>query len=326
MSVNIAIIGAGNIGSRHLQSLQKVDLNLNIMVIDPDSKSLGISKKRFSQVKSSKTKKTVSYNQRIDSIKNKVDLAIVATNADIRRNVIEQIIQKVSVKYFILEKVVFQSNKDFKDIITLFKKNKIKAWVNCTRRIMPLYTKIMEKLSGTGRVFMSVEGGGWSMSCNGIHFIDLFSFITNNNKLSLDGSRLGISSFKNKRGDYIECNGMLTGSLTDGSVLNLIEYPDSKYSTIIIINGSKSRYIIFESMGTVIEAHKENNFNWQNNSFQKIVISNVMNSQVQKIINTGNCDLTTLEDSFLLHKPLLKSFTDQIFKQHGISYKKCPIT
>ena len=48
---NLAIIGSGNIGSRHLQGLSKSKYKSIIHVIDPSLHSLEISRKRISNLK-----------------------------------------------------------------------------------------------------------------------------------------------------------------------------------------------------------------------------------------------------------------------------------
>ena len=53
---NIALIGAGNIGSRHLQALAKSKLKLNLFIIDTNNKSLTLSKSRYELLNKKKEK------------------------------------------------------------------------------------------------------------------------------------------------------------------------------------------------------------------------------------------------------------------------------
>ena len=86
---NVVLIGAGNIGSRHLQGLAKVKFPLNITVIDPFEQSLKIAEERFYQIKT-KIKHSINFSQSIKNAPNQMDLAIIATSSNIRRNVIEE--------------------------------------------------------------------------------------------------------------------------------------------------------------------------------------------------------------------------------------------
>jgi len=48
---------------------------------------------------------------------------------------------------------------------------------------------------------------------------------------------------------------------------------------------------------------------------------------VKHILNTGTCELTTMEESFLLHRPLLTvlRFSKHFMKIIGKEYSKYPI-
>ena len=46
---NIAIIGAGQLGSRHLQGLKKAQLPMNIFVLDASEESLTICEQRYNE-------------------------------------------------------------------------------------------------------------------------------------------------------------------------------------------------------------------------------------------------------------------------------------
>jgi predicted dehydrogenase len=48
---SIVIIGAGQLGSRHLQALRLIDEPIRIQVVDPSHESLKVAEERFNQVK-----------------------------------------------------------------------------------------------------------------------------------------------------------------------------------------------------------------------------------------------------------------------------------
>ena len=52
--INIAVIGAGQIGSRHLQALSQLNRLTNIQIVDPDYKSLERAREIFLQVQKNK--------------------------------------------------------------------------------------------------------------------------------------------------------------------------------------------------------------------------------------------------------------------------------
>ena len=133
MKYNIALIGAGELGSRHLQGLANASNQFQISVIDPNKNSLRVAKNRLNEASKLSIPK-VSYYDSIDSLPEAIDLVIIATNAKVRRDIIKNLIDKSSIKYLILEKVVFQRSNDFNLIKNLLNEKNVKTWVNCARR------------------------------------------------------------------------------------------------------------------------------------------------------------------------------------------------
>jgi len=67
--MNIIIIGCGQIGSRHIQSLSNLEYPLNIQLVDPSKDSLRIAKNRFFEVCNNKdNSKFIKLYQNIDEI------------------------------------------------------------------------------------------------------------------------------------------------------------------------------------------------------------------------------------------------------------------
>jgi threonine dehydrogenase-like Zn-dependent dehydrogenase len=107
----ILIIGAGQLGSRHLQALSSVANPLTIDVIDPNGDSLAIAKERFEAMPNNHSH-SIQYHTEIPGHLT-VDIAIIASGAKVRRKIIEQLLASNSVKYFILEKILFSSREDY---------------------------------------------------------------------------------------------------------------------------------------------------------------------------------------------------------------------
>ena len=80
------VVGAGQIGKRHIQSLCFMESKLNIDVIDPSIESLNTVKKLiFDGVDMKLENKSLNYFQSMDNLKIKYDFAIIATTSDIRK-------------------------------------------------------------------------------------------------------------------------------------------------------------------------------------------------------------------------------------------------
>ena len=143
---NIAVIGAGQLGSRHLQGLANSSKQFNIYLVDTSEKALAIAQQRFEEVSNSDNS-SVFYHQNISALPEKINVSIVATTANVRRMVVEELLAKCSIKYLIFEKVVFQKSEDFLPILKLLRAKEVIAWVNCARRSYPFYNRLKKKLN-----------------------------------------------------------------------------------------------------------------------------------------------------------------------------------
>ena len=166
---NICIIGAGQIGSRHLQALKSVKVPLNIRVIDLYSSSLDTARERYDSLKI-KNPHIITYSQKID-IDKPLDIAIIATSSNVRRKVIEELFSKTKVKYMILEKILFNNLDDYESVSDLLKKSKCKCFVDMSMRTMPFYNSLKKEFDKKSIIF-SVSGSAYGLVTNAIHYID----------------------------------------------------------------------------------------------------------------------------------------------------------
>ena len=141
MSATILIAGAGKLGSRYLQGMANCKNTLDIYVFDISEQSLQIAKKCWEQVfyktsnyKSDNVTEPViqhktTFLTSFEKIPKNINIAVVATNADVRPRVIKQILTKNEVSYWILEKVLSQSVFELDEILSLTK-NATGTWTN----------------------------------------------------------------------------------------------------------------------------------------------------------------------------------------------------
>ena len=165
----------------------------------------------------------MEYLDSLEEFDEPVELAIIATNADVRRNVIEELVSNSRVKYLILEKVVFQSVADFKVVMSLLKKNNIKVWVNCSRRMFPFFRELKKRTVNAPQVSLTVVGSHWGMGCNTIHMLDLLAFLTEQTKFEVDASNLDQQVYETKRKGFIEFGGELKAESKRGDILKLVD-------------------------------------------------------------------------------------------------------
>jgi len=113
---NVVIVGAGQLGSRHLQALAAVDIPMQIYVIDPSEDSLSVAVERFNAVNTKRQSSLTTYST-YESLPEHLDLAIISTSANVRLHVIQTLIEKCTITNGFLEKVLFQNLNEYKRAI-----------------------------------------------------------------------------------------------------------------------------------------------------------------------------------------------------------------
>lgn len=322
----IVIVGAGQIGSRHLQALAKVDFSISIWVLDPSEDSLRRSKERYEEITSSGKVTAIEFSQNMDFLPPEVDLCIVATAANVRAKVIKEIITRSKIKYFLLEKVLFQSLAEYREISSLFKANKIKSWVNCPRRIMPFYKNLKDIFSKDKIIFLTVSGGQWGLGSNLIHYLDYFSYLTSKSAFKLKRFTLDPKTFSSKRPGFNELSGSFFAGDPGGSQMMLFSNADSSAPTIETIQGDSAYVIIDDQNKKVTVAREENNWQPETKDFFIPFQSDLTQQVVKEILTTGTCGLTDFNDSSKLHQFFLKELIKHQKKINPDNYKSCNIT
>ena len=295
---NIALIGAGQLGSRHLQALASVKQPIKIQVIDPFAESLKVAETRFNEVNKN-FHGSVSFHTELSFLEKNIDVAIIATNSKVRRTVIEALIQNSSVKNLVLEKFLFVREPDYAAVGKLLTDNKINAWVNCARRMQDDYQNLQNEL--TGPIHFTATGNNWGLGCNGIHMLDLFAFITKSNDIVLSNNLIDNKIIESKRSGYIEFTGTISGHTKKDS-FNITSFTENASPFLITINTPVARYSIQEGAKPVMRVSRiENDWKWEEKNFNMLIQSQMTNLLVDELLEKGTCRLTSYEESARLH-------------------------
>ncbi|MET3697639.1 oxidoreductase family protein [Bacillus oleivorans] len=328
MNFNIAIIGVGNLGRRHLESLVRLKYRSNIYVIDPNQQSLEASKIHYdSALNEHESIHLVRYSTFINDLPKDLDFVIVATNSNVRENVIEELISKVKIKYFILEKFLFPEMKSYNNIQTLIEKNNVKCWVNCGRRTYQLYQEIKRIVENSRRIRIQVRGSNWGLGCNSIHFLDLIAFLTNENNFELQNSQLDKEIINSKRPGFIEFTGSIIGNTLNNRVQ--FEFSSFNYGSMplkIMIDSELARIWIKESTGETIFSIRENQWVNRDKEYKIPKQSEMTHSIIEQIISYEECNLPTFQESSHLHKLLLQTFLNHLNENCNDEVNECLIT
>jgi hypothetical protein len=321
----IALIGAGQLGSRHLQGLAKSTIDISIEVVEPYAKSREVAKQRYEEIEKNPKIDHIDFFESIDELSDTLNVVIIATNADIRSKIIRELLSKKEVKSLILEKVLFQTIEEYSEVQKLFEEGSVKCWVNHPRRMFPAYKDLKESLKNATQVLYGFQGGDWGLGCNGLHFIDHLAYLTDSSNLILNNDSLDDKIYDSKRKGFVEFNGLLTGKL-DNNIFSLYSNWQSIPSILTIVSDILVAKID-EGAGIINISKKENA--WKNEVIKEKIVyfqSELSNVLIEDLLINNMCSLPTYKEAMNLHVPYIESLLEHMERTTGQSYKLCPIT
>lgn len=324
----ILLVGAGELGSRHLQSLlshAREGEKREVCVFDPSEASLELTKIRASQVDMAK-QTVVEYSQTLNFSVLSFDLVVIATNAAVRLRAIKEVLSQYSVNYFLLEKILFQNTTDLIIAERLITEAAKKAWVNCPRRHFPSYKQLSGILQGCEINSMVVTGNRWGMACNSVHFLDLWFYLAGIANYKIDISRLSNNIIESKRSGFKEIEGEILCH-SDNRSLQLIctNNENLPISTEITIQTDQHIVRIDEINGSFTICNRENG-NDETLDFTVLYQSQMTGHVASDIYHVGECDLTPFSESSSIHAPFLSALLQFFQKNDSADLVCCPIT
>lgn len=294
----VAIIGAGQLGSRHLQGLKGAASPLAITVMDSSVESLKMSKERYDSI-SAVGEKSINYVTTMNDLPAELDIVIIATGSKPRAAIIKSLLDHSSVQFLVLEKVLFPTLSDYDDISRLLKEKKVRCWVNCPRRMFGMFKQISETINTSIPVYMTYAGDNWGLCCNAIHMIDIFMYLTGEKTFAVETKWLNSDIEESKRSGYIEMTGTLKVTTEKGNELTLISENNFTGEKNFLIENGDNLYSIFEGKG-----FKLNNREYE---YAMPYQSQLTGLLVDELLKTGGCSLSPFELSVSYHKPFIKA-------------------
>lgn len=299
---NILISGAGQLGSRYLQGLAKCRLPLRIYVQDICGESLGRAERRWGEVLSPEVTHEVSFHSSLELLPRQIDIAIVATTADVRPRVVGEIANLVAVRFWVLEKVLAQNESGLDEIVA-YTRNSTGAWVNTPRRMMAWHQQIRAQLGLGLPMTFKVEGELWGMGCNSAHFLDLFAWWTGETLKAVRTDRLSPQWFESKRQSYWEVLGTLEAHFSGGSQA-LLSVGEGMGPTSFEVSDGHLSWLIKETEGL---AKRSDGMEIPGRMAYQSEMSAAL---VESILESGDCGLPTLLESVAIHRVFIRSMLE----------------
>lgn len=323
--MNVCIVGAGQLGSRHLQGVLRFEQPLAVFVFDVSQTSLDTAQQRAQEINN---EHSVTYTSDWNKIPPNIEIAIVATNANVREQVLQKLIEISTIRYLILEKVLFQKIESYHSIGNLLQRNGIATWVNHPRRMSSKYAEIKNLLaSQASEKVYSVAGGNWGLGCNGLHLVDLFVYLDGSPVKSIDFGWLDEKVYESKRAGFSEFTGSITGVMKSGSKFIITSFQGEVSPLTLSITTPEDRFLIWEgNTGSVCHLSKQNNGQVLITPFPSEFQSVLTRDIVSGLIGNGTTLLPTFQEASHSHILFVEGLLDRYNKIVGSINTICPIT
>ena len=321
--LNIAIIGCGQIGSRHLQGLKTISGGANIYLVDVSAQSIDTALRRFHE--RNMGDKFSLQVRLINQIDVDIDCAIISTDSSARSFVTNQLLRHTNVKNIIFEKFLFQTKSEYELVSNLLKENNVNAWVNQWMSSQPAFSEMFKWFNGDLQS-IDISGIQWGLGGNSVHFIDYFHSISNRNKLKLISADLDKNIVKNKRSGYLELTGSLLIENNKGLRLSLDSQRGSNDGLINIFMQGKSKKLHAKLTSGLLKCIFTNELHESIEAEHIIPLQSEMTGKIVDSICVNNkCSLPTYEES-VIHHMLIFDIFYKAFKNNLDNIPFCPIT
>jgi hypothetical protein len=319
----IAVIGAGQLGSRHLQALMKLNFKTALYVVEPCEESVARTKSRLAECGENADISTI-FCREVEELPKTLDLVIIATGSAVRSMLTKRLLVHAQVRYLVLEKFLFQTLDEYDEIGDLIRQRGVTTYVNCPRRMFDYYHQLRELLADEKILRFSVIGGNWGMGCNAIHFLDIFAYLAGCDDFELE-DRLDPGYIDSKRPGYIEFTGAIGGRFACGSEIELVGDRRGGNPPEILIQSEKHNIWLRESGGVMQIADADSRWTYREEKITIQFQSGLSNLVAEELIHGGRCELTPFDTSAKYHKVMLTL----CLKHLGYKLedkKSCPIT
>ena len=321
MSGVVAICGAGNLGRRYLEGIMRSESAEAVHVYDISEDSLRACEDVVRQFDNGHTAKSIArvcLHGAIDALPKDLDLAIVATSADVRPQVVARLVAHSHVPHWVLEKVVAQDELGL-DQVSVATSTSL-AWVNTPRRMMDWYRRLHRLIRGQGPISMVVSGGDWGLACNAVHFMDVLAWWSGEAPCDIETGTLDPEWSPAKREGFMEVYGSMVVTYAEGSRLTLTaNYDPGPVEIKIEVDVGGLIWSIVESEGM---ARRSDGLELPG----RLDLQSEMSAGLtDSILTTGTCLLPTLDESIGTHQVLLRGLGDH-WRRSGGSGDSVPIT
>jgi len=306
MSKRILVIGTGNIGKRFLQAIHIAGISNNVPCYCYDNSISALDNiKEFlhSYKLEDNTIKVHSYQEFLDLITHN-SLVIVATTAKGRINLLIDILDR-NPCHLIIEKPVTQTEAEYEALLRKHDTADTEVYVHYYLRFQPYVKRIKALLDETRPLNYSITLPGNGIACNGIHYIDLFLWLTHSKKWTITNLTKSIL-YEQKRQGFRDVYGGFTVETGIGDIGKFYNSKTAKSHLLNVSNGKTTANVYEDqSVMSIVENAGDHSFSKIETRLASEYLVDVMAAYI-----TDNwqdiSELTGIREAFRSHQILFR--------------------
>ena len=324
----ILIVGCGELGSRHLQAVSVLEEVAEIEVVEPDADRIVMGQRRLDEGKDRNRGIRYRWLSSLDDVSPEGDLCIVATQADVRCEVVREVVDRTTYHDFLLEKIVAQSIEDYDALLDLSRARNLAVWVNCKKRAHEAHRRVKARLNPDLPLTLSVIGGNHGLASQGVHAADLFAFYDGSSRIEPGEVHVDPVLHQTKRGPGVsELSGTLNGQSVKGSRFFLSLESDHRAPPIFSVVSDGYRAVVDDMTRSFYESSAESGWDWSHVPYnQDLKVSTMTRSFAHDIVLTGGCQLPTLQECRAAHEFILTAVRPHFSRLVGRELERSPVT
>lgn len=217
--VDFLILGAGQLGSRHGQSLAKLKGAESITFVDPDPQSLETATARVQEV--SKTVSVRALTELTQSV-GRVKLAVVSTSSLARFQAVKSMLEFSIPEVILLEKLLAPDSATLNRLVAEVDFGDIPTFVNCPMPHFDHYrssAQVLAASESTGPLTYEVFSNTIGLVTNSIHYLDHFFKLCGGSAISFVKFAERCQIVESKRQGYSEIVGSIFAETVAGDRL-----------------------------------------------------------------------------------------------------------
>ena len=242
----ILIVGCGELGSRFMQSIAKINNFVEVWCYDIQKSQFETCTQRIKQINPKKIKE-FNFTDNLKRIPRDIDLCIITTTANHRLSALKSVLSVCMPTNILLEKILFQKLADYDEALMLLESSSLveNTYVHCPRREWDGYIQLKKEILNEEIISFSVLGESLRIATNSIHFIDLVQYL-NQTPVKFKSSLVEIDERVTNRPSTIDFLGSLIVVDGNGSIINICSCKKISSPLLVKISTNQRTYVINE--------------------------------------------------------------------------------